>query len=41
MLLQQRHQKVDGQMNVLDQLVFGHGHVTDGYAQAENLKDVS
>lgn len=36
-LLQQRHQEIDGQMHVLDELVLGHANVADGNGQAQNL----
>ena len=39
MLLQQRNQEVDGQMNVLHQLVFIHRQISDGNTQAQNLKE--
>ena len=37
-LLEQRHQEVDGQMNVLDQLILGHVDVANGDVQAEDLE---
>ena len=39
MLLEQRHQEIDGQVNVLHELIFVHGHVSDGDAQAQDLKE--
>lgn len=36
-LLQQRHQKVDAQVDVLDQLILVHLHVADGHVQAQHL----
>ena len=36
-LLQQRHQEVHGQVNVLDQFLFSHANVADSDTQAENL----
>ena len=38
MLLQQRHQEVDGQVDVLNQLVLSHVHVADGDVKAQDLK---
>lgn len=37
MLLEQRNQEIDGQMDVLDKLIFVHVHVANGDAQAQNL----
>lgn len=37
-LLQQRHQKVGRQMDVLDQFVEGHVNVADGNRQAQHLQ---
>jgi len=36
-LLEQGHEEVDGQVEVLDQLILAHSHVTDGNGQAEDL----
>ena len=36
-LLQQRHQEVHGQVDVLDKLLLTHLHVTHGDAEAEHL----
>ena len=36
-LLQQRHQEVHGQVDVLDELLLTHLHVAHGDAEAENL----
>merc|ERR1719166_598896 len=36
-LLQQRHQEVHGQVNVLDQFLFSHANIADSDTQAENL----
>jgi len=36
-LLQKRHQEVDGQMNVENQLILSHLHVTNGNVQAQDL----
>ena len=36
-LLQQRHQEVHGQMDVLDQLLLGHVHVTHGDTETQHL----
>ena len=38
MLLEKRNQKVDGQVNVLNQLIFIHGQISDGNAQAQYLE---
>ena len=38
MLLEQRHQEVDGQMDVLNQLVLGHVHVANSDVEAQYLK---
>ena len=38
MLFEQRHQKVNGQVNVLDQLIFIHANVSNSNAQAQDLK---
>jgi len=37
MLLEQRHQEIDGQVDVVDQLVFCHAHVSDGNVQTQDL----
>lgn len=37
-LLEQRHQKVDSQVNVLNQLILIHLDMADGNAQAQDLK---
>ena len=37
-LLQERHEEIDGQMDVLDELIFVHLDVTDGDVQAQHLK---
>jgi len=37
LLLQQGHQEIDGHVDVLDELIIAHLHVTDGDGQAENL----
>jgi hypothetical protein len=37
-LLEKRDEEVHGQVDVLDQLLLGHGHVADGHAQAQDLK---
>ena len=37
LFLQQRNQEVDAHVDVLDQLVVAHGHVTDGNSQAQDL----
>ena len=39
MLFQQRHQEVDGQVDVLNQLVLGHVHVANGDVKAQHLKN--
>ena len=39
MLLEQRHQEVDGQMDVLNQLVLCHVHVANGDVKAQHLKN--
>ena len=36
-LLQQRHEEVHGQMDVLDELLLPHLHVSHGDAEAQNL----
>ena len=36
-LLEQRHQEVHGQVNVLDQFLFSHANIADSDTQAENL----
>ena len=36
-LLEQRHEEVHGEVNVLDEVLLGHAHVTDGHRQAQNL----
>ena len=36
-LLQQRHQEVHGQVDILHELLLAHLHVTHGDAEAENL----
>ena len=36
-LLEQRHQEVHGQVNVLDQFLFSHANIADSNTQAENL----
>lgn len=36
-LLEQRHQKVDGQHGVLDNLILGHLDIANGNTQAEHL----
>ena len=36
-LLQQRHQEVHGQMDVLDQLLLGHVHVAHGDTETQHL----
>ena len=36
-LLEQGHEEVDCQVEVLDQLVLAHSHVTNGNGQAEDL----
>ena len=36
-LLQQRHQEVHGQVDVLDELLLPHLHIAHGDAEAENL----
>ena len=41
MLLEQRHQEVNGQVDVLDQLILVHAHVSNGDAQAQDLKCIS
>ncbi len=38
MFLEQRNQEVDGQMDVLDELLVAHANVTDGHAQAQDLE---
>ena len=40
MLLEQRHQEVDGQMDVLNQLVLCHVHVPNSDVEAQHLKKV-
>ncbi len=37
-LLQERNKEVDGQVDVLDELVRGHLDVTDGDGDAQHLK---
>ena len=39
MLFQQRHQEVDGQVDVLNQLVLGHVNVANGDVKAQHLKN--
>ena len=40
-LLQQRHEEVHGEVDVLDEVLLGHTDVTDGHGQAQDLgKDV-
>ena len=39
-LLEQRHEEVHGEVNVLDEVLLGHAHVTDGHRQAQDLGDV-
>ena len=39
MLLQERDQEIDSQVNVLHQLIFVHFEVSDGNAQAQNLEE--
>ena len=36
-LLEQRHQEVHGQVDVLGQLLLRHLHIAHGYVQAKNL----
>jgi len=36
-LLQERHQEVHGQVDVLDELLLGHPDIADGHGQTENL----
>ena len=36
-LLQQRHQEVHGQVNVLDQLLLGHANIANSNTQAQDL----
>lgn len=36
-LLQQGHQEVDGQVDVVDELILCHLHVTDSHSQTEHL----
>ena len=36
-LLQQRHEEVHGEMDVLSQLLLGHLNIANGNIQAENL----
>ena len=36
-LLQQRHEEVHGEVDVLDEVLLGHTDVTDGHKQAQNL----
>ena len=36
-LLQQRHQEVHGQVDILHELLLTHLHITHGDAEAENL----
>ena len=36
-LLQQRHEEVHGQVDVLDELLLGHSHVADSHGEAEDL----
>ena len=38
MLLQQRHQEVDGQVDILNQLILSHVYVADGDVKAQHLK---
>ena len=38
MLFQQRYQEIDGQVDVLNQLVLGHVHVANGDVEAQHLK---
>ena len=38
MLLEQGDQEVDGQMDVLNQLVLSHVHVANGDVEAQHLK---
>lgn len=40
-LLQQRHQEVDGQVDVGHQVLLVHLHVSDGNGQAQNLRTVT
>ena len=37
-LLEERDQEVDGQVNVVDQLILGHADVSDSNVQAQDLK---
>ena len=37
-LLQQGDQEVHGQVNILDQIILSHSHVTNSDRQAEHLK---
>ena len=39
MLLEQRDQEVDGQVDVLDEFILGHLDVADGDVQAQDLKN--
>ena len=36
-LLQERHKEVDTQSDVADQVVIGHGDITDGNGKAQDL----
>ena len=36
-LLQERHEEVHGQVDVLDELLLGHPDVADSYGQTEDL----
>lgn len=40
-LLQQRHQEIHRQVDVVDQLILGHLDVTNGNSQTQNLKTIS
>ena len=37
MLFEQRNQEIDSQMDILYQLIFIHGQISDGNAQTQNL----
>merc|ERR1711941_263573 len=37
LLLEERNQEVDAHVDVLDQLIVVHGHITDGNSQAQHL----
>lgn len=40
-LLQQRHQEIHRQVDVVDQLILGHLDVTNGNSQTQNLRTIS